>query len=60
MPLNARWDDEELPKLKELLNRALNTWDPKDAPKWAYELDAKVEKKLQELKVENAAPNAST
>lgn len=49
MALHAQWDDEELPKLKELLNRALNTWEPKDVPKWAWELDAKVQAKINDL-----------
>lgn len=50
MALHAQWDDEELPKLQELLNRALNTWDPKDVPKWAWELDARVLARINDLK----------
>lgn len=50
MALHAQWDDEELPKLLELLGRALNTWDPKDVPKWAWELDARVQARINDLK----------
>lgn len=49
MPLHVQFEDSELPALKVLLLRALNTWNPADAPKWAYELDAKVEAKLTDL-----------
>lgn len=31
MPLQVRFEDKELPALKELLNRALNTWEPRKA-----------------------------
>ena len=36
MALHVQFEDSELPALKVLLLRALNTWDPKDVPKWAY------------------------
>jgi hypothetical protein len=49
MALHVEWTDEELPKVQELLNRALNTWDPKDAPKWAYQLDARVQARINDL-----------
>lgn len=48
--LHAQWTDEELPELAQLLLRALNTWEPNKAPKWAYELDAAVQKRLEVLK----------
>ena len=47
----VEFPDEQLPELKQLLNRALNTWDR--APKWAWELDAKVSKLLGEVPLEN-------
>lgn len=46
MPLQVRFEDKELPALKELLNRALNTWEPRKAPQWAFELERAVERKL--------------
>lgn len=49
MALHVQFEDSELPTLKVLLLRALNTWDPRDVPKWAYELDARVEAKLTDL-----------
>lgn len=49
MALHVQFEDSELPALKVLLLRALNTWDPKDVPKWAWELDARVEAKLNDL-----------
>lgn len=50
MALHVEWTDEELPKVQELLNRALNTWNPKEVPKWAYDLDARVQAKINDLK----------
>lgn len=50
MALQIKFEDHELPELKQLLNRALNCWDPKDAPKWAFDLDAIVDAKLNNLK----------
>lgn len=50
MTLHIKFEESELPELKQLLNRALNCWDPKDAPKWALDLDAIVEAKLNEIK----------
>jgi hypothetical protein len=51
MTLHVEFSDDELPKLKELLNRALNCWDPKDAPKWAYKLDALVVARINDKKI---------
>ena len=50
MALHIKFTEHELPELKQVLNRALNCWDPKDAPKWAFELDALVEAKINEIK----------
>lgn len=36
-PLNARWEPHEVPALRDLLQRALNTWEPKRRPEWALE-----------------------
>lgn len=52
MSLHAEWKDEELPELKELLNRAMNCWEPKLVPKWAWELDAKVVARMNDLKAQ--------
>lgn len=54
MALHVEWQDEELPKLQELLNRALNTWDPKDVPPWAWQLDARVQARITDLKTREA------
>ena len=52
MPLHVEWSDEELPQVRELLNRAMNCWNPKDIPKWAWELDARVVARMNDLKQE--------
>lgn len=49
MTLHVEFKDEELPDLKALLLRALNTWEPRSAPKWAYELDAAVDARLLKI-----------
>jgi hypothetical protein len=51
MALHVEWTDEELPQLQQLLTRALNTWNPKDAPKWAWELNARVQARITDLKL---------
>ena len=50
MPLNVKFEDDELPDLLKLLNRALNCMDPKDAPPWAFSLEARVVAKINDLK----------
>jgi len=50
MALHVEWTDEELPQVQELLNRAMNCWDPKYIPKWAWDLDAKVVARINDLK----------
>lgn len=50
MALHAEWTDDELPELIQVLNRALNTWDPKDAPKWAWKLEAAAVARLNDIK----------
>jgi hypothetical protein len=50
MTLHVQFDDEELPKLQELLNRAINCWDPKEVPQWAWDLDARVVARINDLK----------
>lgn len=49
MDLTVTFQESELPELKILLNRALNCWDPKDAPAWAFELDKLVQQRLEDL-----------
>ena len=43
--------DDDLPDLQKFLLRALNTWEPKDVPKWAWELDAAVMARLNDIKI---------
>lgn len=50
MAFHVQFEEHELPDLKKLLLRALNCWS--DAPKWAFELDAKVDEKLASLNVQ--------
>ena len=50
MSLNAQWSDEELPELIALLNRAMNCWDPKLVPKWAWQLEAAAVARMNDLK----------
>ena len=45
--ITVQFEDEELPELQQLLNRAMNTWDK--APKWAWELDARVQQRLDHI-----------
>jgi hypothetical protein len=33
---------EHIPELKKILDRALNTWDPQKAPKWAIWLSERL------------------
>lgn len=56
MPLKIEFTDEDLPQLKVLLNRALNCWDPKYAPVWAFELDKMVADRLLKIKLEEVKP----
>ena len=48
--LKVIFADEDLPKLQELLNRAMNTWEPRNIPAWAWQLDARVVARLNDLK----------
>lgn len=50
MPLHVEWSDEELPQVQELLNRAMNCWEPKLIPKWTWELEARVVARINDLK----------
>ena len=50
MSLHFEFSDEELPALQELINRALNTWEPKDAPKFAWQMDAAIVARINDLK----------
>lgn len=59
MALHVKFEDHEIPELKQLLNRALNCWDPKDAPKWAFDLDAIVEAKLNHRKEDTNGPGTT-
>lgn len=50
MPLNVQFEDDELPDLLAFINRALNCMDPKAAPPWAFQLEAQVVAKINDLK----------
>ena len=50
--LKVIFTDEDLPKLQELLNRAMNTWEPQNIPSWAWQLDARVVARLNDLKAD--------
>lgn len=56
MGLNVRFEDEELPKLQQLLLRAMNCWDPKETPPWANELFDRVQARMDELKRREIQP----
>lgn len=58
MSLHVEFQDDELPKLQELLLRALNTWDPKEVPEWAWQLDARVVGRINDLKVKEHEQDA--
>lgn len=34
-------------ELRQVLNRAMNTWEPQDWPEWLHRLDAAVDKQLE-------------
>lgn len=44
--LHIAFTDNELPQLRHVLDRAMNTWEPKDQPQWLKELSTKVDQKL--------------
>lgn len=46
MTLTITFTTEELPGLRKALNRAMNTWDPHDQPRWLQDLSDLVDKKL--------------
>lgn len=46
MTLTVTFTTEELPGLRKVLNRAMNTWDPQDQPGWLQDLSDLVDKKL--------------
>lgn len=50
MTLHLQFEDTELPDLKVLLNRALNTWS--NPPTWAIPLCDRVDAKLELLKAD--------
>ena len=50
MTVHIQFEDDELPSLQLVLNRAMNTWDPLEVPKWCWELDKLVAKKLSGIK----------
>lgn len=59
--LAISFDAADLPGLQQVLLRAMNTWEPKDIPKWAWTLDAAVVAKLNDLKEKRSGTaNAGT
>lgn len=53
--LSVTFTDEEPPGLQKVLLRALNTWEPKDVPAWAWILDARVTARLNDIKEKQRA-----
>lgn len=50
--LHVEFDDDELPGLKRTLDRALNTWEPKEVPQFIWQLEAKIVARLNDIKRE--------
>ena len=46
MNFNVTFTKEELPDLRKLLDRAMNTWDPRDQPGWLQGLSERVDRAL--------------
>ena len=54
--LTITFTESELPELRKVLNRAMNTWDPHDQPGWLQDLSDLVDKTLA---TQVAAPAAA-
>ena len=54
--LTVTFIESELPDLRKVLNRAMNTWDPHDQPGWLQDLSDLVDKALA---TQVAAPAAA-
>lgn len=46
MPMTVTFDDEDLPVLRQILDRAMNTWEPKLQPPMLVELSDRLDMKL--------------
>lgn len=46
MNFNVTFTKEELPALRKVLDRAMNTWAPQDQPVWLGELSDRVDRSL--------------
>ena len=55
MSLRIEFKDEELPELLTVLNRALNCWDLRLAPKWCWELEKLTLARLEVVRQEELA-----
>lgn len=46
MTFNVTFTKEELPDLRKVLDRAMNTWEPQNQPDWLPELSDRVDRWL--------------
>lgn len=44
--LHIMFEEEEIPDLRRVLDRAMNAWEPKDQPRWLQELSDKIDRRL--------------
>lgn len=51
MALNVRFDEKELPELRMVLDRAMNTLEPQKQPAWLGQLSDKVDEQLTGMAV---------
>lgn len=42
--MSVHWHAEELPEVRQLLDRAMNTWEPKQRPAWVQELSDRLDR----------------
>ena len=54
MNFNVTFTKEELPDLRKLLDRAMNTWGPRDQPAWLQGLSDRVDRSLAGPSVSNS------
>ena len=50
MPLNLKIENHELPDFRKILDRAMNTWEPRDQPPWLQEMSNAVDRMLTRLR----------
>ena len=52
MPVSREFSDEELPSVREVLNRAMNTWEPHNWPIWLSDFSDAVDLRLSRIEKE--------